>query len=481
MQEISSLLRQRLAARQAPQTHPDPDLLTAYVEQALGETERAQVVQHLAACSHCREVVSLSLPEQPAQPVLPAPADTRFWLPAFRWTAVAATIGIAAALVIEKPWHKTSGSETQAERQVSIASPAPASLPPSDSVSRKEPPVAAAGGSPAQPTTSNQAAQASLGLVASEKQSERIDSAHAKAPRITTGAIGNVAPLVASAAEPSPPLVVRSTAPPPAREAQFKDSNQSDYVNKNLLKNQSTVEVSAEAPQVDTSTTDGAALPPAPAPKAGAGGKVAPSITNGQLGASAFDYKLQPPQTGPSASSPTPDKNTLDTMSFTAKVTKKIKEGAKGAMAKLGTSQPPPMAREFSNVIANPDSKQAEADQDVKRDSLQFHWRLTADGILMKSTDLSQWHEAYPQGADLQFRSFFTAGQGRQVWAGGNNGTLVHSWNGGVNWDTLKVPEAGGSDITAISVDDGWQVKTSNGQTFVSHDQGKTWVPLKQN
>jgi photosystem II stability/assembly factor-like uncharacterized protein len=168
-------------------------------------------------------------------------------------------------------------------------------------------------------------------------------------------------------------------------------------------------------------------------------------------------------------------------MSFTAKVSKKIKDGAKGAMNKIGGAQPPAVASGFASSMASPDLKSAEADQEAKPESLQFHWRVTSDGILQKSSDLSHWHEAYPQGGDLQFRSFFTMGQGHQVWAGGNNGMLVHSWNGGVKWDTLKVPEASGSDITSISIDDGWQIKTSNGQTFVSHDQGKTWVPLKQN
>src|SRR5690348_13277873 len=149
MQEISSLVRQRLAARQAPQTHPDPDLLTAYVEQALGETERSQVVEHLAACSHCREVVSLSLPEQPVQaaPAQPSALWARFWLPAFRWTAVAATIAIAAALVIEKPWHHTATQEGQLEQKISSPNPAPGSPSANNTVSPEKTPVATLNGS----------------------------------------------------------------------------------------------------------------------------------------------------------------------------------------------------------------------------------------------------------------------------------------------------------------------------------------------
>lgn len=501
-------MRQRLAARQAPQTHPDPDLLTAYVEQALGERERSQVIDHLAACSQCREVVSLSLAEQPVEAVAARSSMVRgrFWLPAFRWTAVAATIAIAAALVIEKPWRHAGNSETQFAQKVSNEAPAtPAAQPAGNIPAEKS--ASTASGAPVR-STSRGEAQDNLGLAASEtRSSERTDEARAKPSRVAGGQAGGVPAQTATVPAEQRPLVVTAMVPPvvaqPQRLASPQPSpkvsgsdaalrnTQRDYVNENLLKNQAaapaptqTVEVTAEAPVVETKSTNG--LPPAPAPKAGAGGdrvqaqKSEPLITAGNVKDRAFNYNLQAPATGEPAASPAPDKNTLDSMNFAAKVTKKVKEGAKGAMAKISGSQPP-MASAFSSSMASPDLKSAEADQEAKQEAAQFHWRVTSDGILQKSSDLSHWHEAYPQGGDLQFRSFFTMGQGHQVWAGGNNGTLVHSWNGGVKWDTLKVPEANGSDITSISIDDGWQIKTSNGQTFVSHDQGKTWVPLKQN
>src|SRR5215813_14208430 len=106
MQEISNSLRQRLRARPEPEIHPDPDQLTAYVEQLLPSAERATVVEHLAECSYCREVVALSLPESQQQPVVAhESARSRWWIPAYRWAAAAATVAIAATLVIEKPWQ----------------------------------------------------------------------------------------------------------------------------------------------------------------------------------------------------------------------------------------------------------------------------------------------------------------------------------------------------------------------------------------
>ena len=43
--------------------HPDADQIGAFVEQALPEHERVQMLDHLAVCAECRAIVVLSLPE----------------------------------------------------------------------------------------------------------------------------------------------------------------------------------------------------------------------------------------------------------------------------------------------------------------------------------------------------------------------------------------------------------------------------------
>jgi len=126
--------------------------------------------------------------------------------------------------------------------------------------------------------------------------------------------------------------------------------------------------------------------------------------------------------------------------------------------------------------MAAPSKKVAEAHNgEFKRElPQQLHWSIQ-NGSLGYSTDFGQWHEVNTQSADIRFRVVVT--DGSHVWAGGNRATLVHSWNGGVNWETLKVPDSG--DITSISIDEDLQVKTSNGQTFISTDHGQTWEPLQ--
>jgi hypothetical protein len=53
-------IAQALAAQKAAGEHPDADILNAFGEGSLLSREREAVMAHLAACSDCREVVSLS-------------------------------------------------------------------------------------------------------------------------------------------------------------------------------------------------------------------------------------------------------------------------------------------------------------------------------------------------------------------------------------------------------------------------------------
>jgi Putative zinc-finger len=100
--------------------HPNADLLTAFAEQALSATERDVVLEHLALCGDCREVVALALPDA-GMAAVPAVANSDAgraaaaksqpnWLssprlawPGLRWAALAAGIAVAASLVLLHP------------------------------------------------------------------------------------------------------------------------------------------------------------------------------------------------------------------------------------------------------------------------------------------------------------------------------------------------------------------------------------------
>ncbi len=91
-----------------PDLHPDADLLSAFAEHALPETERTRILAHMAECGRCREVVFLAQAAVEPQ-VLVAPAQgprahSPWFSAAFaRWRVAlipaAALAAVAAAVV----------------------------------------------------------------------------------------------------------------------------------------------------------------------------------------------------------------------------------------------------------------------------------------------------------------------------------------------------------------------------------------------
>jgi Photosynthesis system II assembly factor YCF48/Putative zinc-finger len=96
--QIPESARRRMQA-QAAGDHPDADLLAAFAEHTLAGNERERVLSHLAACTTCREVVSLAMPEQSDAEVVAPAAHAWFRWPMLRWTAVAATVIVVWAAV----------------------------------------------------------------------------------------------------------------------------------------------------------------------------------------------------------------------------------------------------------------------------------------------------------------------------------------------------------------------------------------------
>ena len=144
MQNVpKSVLKRLRETRPAAGSHPDADLLSAFAEQSLRERERSFVMEHLAACSDCREVIVLALPET-ATEIVRSPASLGAarggWLtwPALRWVALAAGILVIASVGVFEYSHRHPGSGMASNSMLKDAAPAPSNEPPSGKVATPE-------------------------------------------------------------------------------------------------------------------------------------------------------------------------------------------------------------------------------------------------------------------------------------------------------------------------------------------------------
>jgi hypothetical protein len=99
MQNVPKIVRQRLHAATPAVNHPDADALTAFAERSLPEAERTVVLEHLARCGDCRDIVALALPAMESVETATTPSVSR-WLtwPALRWGFVAAGVVAIASI-----------------------------------------------------------------------------------------------------------------------------------------------------------------------------------------------------------------------------------------------------------------------------------------------------------------------------------------------------------------------------------------------
>jgi len=104
--------------------HPDADLLVAFQEGAVTARERERLLAHFAACTHCREVARLSLPEPESkqQVVVPAASGMRRWL---NWAAVAtAAVVLGSVGIIYQAQHGGLGHARLSATRSNTSTPA---------------------------------------------------------------------------------------------------------------------------------------------------------------------------------------------------------------------------------------------------------------------------------------------------------------------------------------------------------------------
>jgi hypothetical protein len=431
-------------------------------------------------CAPCREVVALSqpqLPELAIQTVIkPAPVSRwrRLLTPGFGLAASVAAMAIIAVLVLQLPQRvvQPSGQSTQQAKTTAPVDPtAPAEA--------KEPLAA-------QPAETR-SASADLADKAISGKEAQIETKRAESTRGRTVA-GSAAAGSAAAGSAAPP-------PPAKAPVLIAGLQKKDYVNTNFF----------AANNGDQAVLDGQGnndFPSAPQPQAASthGAFVANNgkITNfSDIPAANADGKsnvriLTPlplpercgfplckivekgrtalhraPGTGPALSS--------STLSFSAM----------GGPGKFGADLQKSAPAEVAAAPERPEAGSLE-----RSDALSFRalspsgarllesaptlWKV-ADGKLMKSVGQSQWEDAYP-AAGSSFEFSCVNARGTDVWAGGSHASLIHSRDGGLTWESVKLGDATGTIVNIIAGGLSVQVNTSDKQIWSSPDGGKTWT-----
>src|ERR1051325_3531630 len=107
MEQLPKIVAQRLQTVSRAKAHPDANLLAAFAEKSLLPREQAQILEHLAGCADCREVVAHAQSEELLQQVAVVAAvpmasrhSTWFSGAVIRWAGLVACVVIVGAVVI---------------------------------------------------------------------------------------------------------------------------------------------------------------------------------------------------------------------------------------------------------------------------------------------------------------------------------------------------------------------------------------------
>jgi hypothetical protein len=428
MTEVPKIVHDRLRATELARaetgaSHPDADLLTALSEQTLLPAERDRLLQHLAACGDCRELVALALPPE-AVTATPVTAETesarialktkseKNWLnaltwPTLTWAALAAGVVVAGSVLLLH--HGNSPVTTPANQQIAVNTPSAA---PQISQPSAKAPAPARDQTPLEPALS---------------KNTQTSGTRAKQPSNPDSGI-----LMTDAEIAGKKLA-----------GEKKDSFRADKL------------ASAVAPALDspaprsmseTVEVSGAAIAPEPEPYAA-------NLMARNEALKIEKAKPAPPETG------------AQPVALQAPGANK-QLGGSAARTSLST-QSATLNRAYS-IQRDKFSKQALTGTAI--------WTIN-DGVLRRSTDGGvSWQNVV--SADHPLLCY--APRDQEVWTGGQAGALFHSSNGGITWVQVQPSINGKSlsaDITHIALNGPLEVvvSTSNNETWSTTDGGQTW------
>lgn len=462
MTDVPKIVRERLKAGIATDMHPDANVLTAFSERLLPESERAFVLHHLARCGECREVVSLALPEESSSPAL-QPVSSTGWFawPNLRWAFVAAGILVIASLGTVQYRRYTQSSKMAAKRSG-----------PAQYVKEAENKPVAAPVSPNPPAVQES-------KEASDKAEPPSVSKQGKQEALKTPARPAQPPAVLVPGLERNGLVGKSIGGSLPHGPRMLNQVQQQNANVQQQNAYAFVQQSAAAP--------------APAPFAKpAASQQAPAATPSQTahGDAAKSAGQNETALTVQSESVTQQPSTYEIAQNNVERAKPADELHLSANRKVPAGSPAQFDRLSGKALAAP------------------RWTINSSGALQRSYDQGNtWQDvnvaAAPPAADGFFAveksrpatkdsdvalakkstpSVFraVAANGSDVWAGGSSGMLYHSIDSGIHWNRI-IPAFSGfaltGDIIALDFPDAQhgKVTTSTSEVWTTSDAGQTW------
>jgi photosystem II stability/assembly factor-like uncharacterized protein len=434
MQNVPKIVSERLrvaasAVGRADVKHPDANMLTAFAECSLSERERATVLDHLAGCHDCRDIVALALPvSKAAQPVFePARPARTGWLtwPALRWGFIAAGIAAVASVGIFQYTHqsrqtvmvaKEFGGQTDGRSQVQASQNQTPPIQPQASAGSARADGAAPVASPSQPPEANQ-----------------------QNPRAR---------------------IVRSFPPLPqigARRGNDTEGSMTAVPAAKIPAASQTVEVSSAAVDVNqAASSQDDTVAQNLAPLAGQ--------ASAQLSQSEAVIRVKPAENATGA-----EQVPVNGRNFTQLATVAPDTSPSWAINSAGGLQRSfDQGSTWQDVNVNPNLVSSAAAYVAQNSQL-----------MKESTEGKQAAKKTPApAAAITFRSVVSTGS--DVWAGGKSGALYHSLDAGDHW-TKVVPSAAGisltGDVTGMEFSDvqHGKIATSTSEVWITADDGQTW------
>ncbi|HEY3971513.1 MAG TPA: YCF48-related protein [Candidatus Sulfotelmatobacter sp.] len=488
MQNVPKIVRERLRSTTPAVNHPDADALTAFAEQALPDSERDIVLDHLARCGDCRDIVALALPTaEPVQAtVRPSPSRSG-WLtwPGLRWGFVAAGIvGIASFGVLQYQGRfraapmaskqpgafKVASNEPQKQPLAPFVASAPAEKTPPKTPSPEE---AEKLHDPVAPAFID-----SVNKNSNLDDSGRVSRAQMPLPHGPAPANNQVSGnqwqqnSIQNQATPPPPL--------PYTKQQYDASARSS--NQKVAASSQAVQVSGEAPLIATETASLGALQSSGADESSVARAKPPMATEAANGAPTAAAPEATAQPNPASA----DQNSaMNARNFTQLIA--VSPGASPSLMPLWTiNSAGALQRSFdqgktwqivdvnANLASLAYTNATSLTVVAAEPSRAKVERKNDDSKKDKDADKSLKRQV----AIPVFRA--VAAVGSEVWAGGSSGLLYHSVDGGNHWARIVPVFAGTSlsgDILGLEFPDPQHGKlsTSTAEVWITSDDGQTW------